>query len=895
MAEDKENRSGRSQVTVPRAAPSGPVSKPRKAGLSARWQFDAALLSQPIDLSALVTLSQTSVAAFTEDPGLLNRMVDLILNSDKKRGVDKDSRLDVLVILGNIARDEDARAEVQRVLETVSSWFDEYMHAEESGSGGDPEDGEAEPELHKAMLVLLCRAYNYSLQAQDVLELCGGDRVLALETVVGLLEDGEQTMTEIEQKRAAADGQRAVWEQKFVSLRYEKPLIAAICSLLRGFTHPDTYFQATEDGFYFLEAGVALPTHSIEKFSEEIETLLAVVLRTHLVEKLAIALHDCLFADAHALDEADHFAVAAVHEFILNLYQYAMLRAEEYRSHLLCDTLLVPHLILPYLDQCVAHANVLVRRAQTNRDALSMLSTEEATTEICGTSLEGIVSEVADIALDYPALTKGIAASLRTLVIASFRAPRTRVMFQLLSRVNPTFSLMRCSEFMVRHDFIFSLVLQLNVNMGAFDTSMEVMRESITDAFAAFSLLQQVAGCYAAMGETSRQRVLRRFEESSALPLARDTPSYAAVLGILWGGGSGQLEQLQRLQACALTQQRDADDEREDDECDDDDDDGLDINPFAMPDDDEIGEALALRDSRAALKLDSHERITAAKFKAELAELAELQAQLEANDELDATPRITGAELAELADAEWSDDEDDRGKVSGMDAAPVGGVMSLTGEFGDADRAIAQEAAAAAASADQSIRATRGPVAGSAGTAKAKKKKDKAAAKARAAAQPRAPEAEEDTEAPRALRLLGDLPSLEMKRSDLAGFLTPDLQLPGVNGTAKPVNKQSISAPSNAAADKGSDAPRELRCAINGHLMRDPVRSKNGTVYERSTIELWLRTRGSVCPITNEPLTREELTPDPELRTAIMRFHIKSATTSAPANGGEADADIYDF
>ena len=131
MQSDKENK--RSQVTVPRAAASEPVSKPRKSGLSARWQFDAALLSQPIDLSTLVTMSQTNVAAFTEDVGLLNRMVDLILNSDKKRGVDKDSRLDVLVILGNIARDEDARAEVQRVLETVSSWFDEYMHAEESG------------------------------------------------------------------------------------------------------------------------------------------------------------------------------------------------------------------------------------------------------------------------------------------------------------------------------------------------------------------------------------------------------------------------------------------------------------------------------------------------------------------------------------------------------------------------------------------------------------------------------------------------------------------------------------------------------------------------------------------------------------------------------------------
>ena len=48
-------------------------------------------------------------------------------------------------------------------------------------------------------------------------------------------------------------------------------------------------------------------------------------------------------------------------------------------------------------------------------------------------SLEGLVGEVADIALDYPALTKGIAASLRTLVVASFRAPRTRVMFQVES------------------------------------------------------------------------------------------------------------------------------------------------------------------------------------------------------------------------------------------------------------------------------------------------------------------------------------------------------------------------------------------------------------------------------------------------------------------------------
>ena len=66
---------------------------------------------------------------------------------------------------------------------------------------------------------------------------------------------------------------------------------AQICRLLRGFTHPDTYFQATEDGFYYLEAGVALPENSIHEFSEDIEALLVVVLRTRLVEKLTNVLH----------------------------------------------------------------------------------------------------------------------------------------------------------------------------------------------------------------------------------------------------------------------------------------------------------------------------------------------------------------------------------------------------------------------------------------------------------------------------------------------------------------------------------------------------------------------------------------------------------------------------
>ena len=33
------------------------------------------------------------------------------------------------------------------------------------------------------------------------------------------------------------------WEHELVCQRYEKPLILQMCRLLRGFTHPGTYFE----------------------------------------------------------------------------------------------------------------------------------------------------------------------------------------------------------------------------------------------------------------------------------------------------------------------------------------------------------------------------------------------------------------------------------------------------------------------------------------------------------------------------------------------------------------------------------------------------------------------------------------------------------------------------
>jgi hypothetical protein len=206
----------------------------------------------------------------------------------------------------------------------------------------------------------------------------------------------------------------------------------------------------------------------VEKFAAEMDTLLDITLRSRLAEKLAAALYDCLFeAEEEALErqlqegkdsedflslleESDHMAVASVHAFLQNLYFYASQNNEEYRRHLLVETLLIPRLVLPYLDRCVLHATILNSRAEAYSDML-----------------EG--DRIAEMALHNPQLVKGIAASLRTLIIASFRAPATQFVMSLLRRLNPTAQMLRARAFCKHNEYIFALLCLLNVNMGALD------------------------------------------------------------------------------------------------------------------------------------------------------------------------------------------------------------------------------------------------------------------------------------------------------------------------------------------------------------------------------------------------------------------------------------------
>ena len=56
--------------------------------LTAKWQLDAALLSRPVDLTALVTMSRATPEKFLED-NTLHRLVSTLLNEKNDKKSDK--------------------------------------------------------------------------------------------------------------------------------------------------------------------------------------------------------------------------------------------------------------------------------------------------------------------------------------------------------------------------------------------------------------------------------------------------------------------------------------------------------------------------------------------------------------------------------------------------------------------------------------------------------------------------------------------------------------------------------------------------------------------------------------------------------------------------------------
>jgi len=146
--------------------------------------------------------------------------------------------------------------------------------------------------------------------------------------------------------------------------------------------------------------------------------------------------------------------------------------------------------------------------------------------------------------------------------------------------------------------------------------------------------------------------------------------------------------------------------------------------------------------------------------------------------------------------------------------------------------------------------------------------------------------------------LLGDLPSMTSHRTPhapgglWAAGTAPVARAPGVKA---PIAGEAVSMTHAFVVNqktKDTAAHSKYLCALNGNTLKVPVRSPYGQVFEKDTIEMWLRQQGNVCPITGKPLSPEDLTLDRALQNEIM--HVMVQQTMA-ARSHEAETDMYDF
>lgn len=76
--------------------------------------------------------------------------------------------------------------------------------------------------------------------------------------------------------------------------------------------------------------------------------------------------------------------------------------------------------------------------------------------------------------------------------------------------------------------------------------------------------------------------------------------------------------------------------------------------------------------------------------------------------------------------------------------------------------------------------------------------------------------------------------------------------------------------------DLGVQIPYHFRCPISLELMRDPVTVSTGQTYDRNSIESWVNTGNTTCPVTRTNLTDFTFIPNHTLRRLIQDWCVSN-------------------
>ncbi|OEL29359.1 U-box domain-containing protein 26 [Dichanthelium oligosanthes] len=93
----------------------------------------------------------------------------------------------------------------------------------------------------------------------------------------------------------------------------------------------------------------------------------------------------------------------------------------------------------------------------------------------------------------------------------------------------------------------------------------------------------------------------------------------------------------------------------------------------------------------------------------------------------------------------------------------------------------------------------------------------------------------------------------------------------------------------------GLQVPWYFRCPISLELMRDPVTVSTGQTYDRASIESWVATGNTTCPVTRAPLADFTLIPNHTLRRLIQEWcvaHRSMGVERIPTPKQPADPDL---
>uniref|UniRef100_A0A0E0K0X7 U-box domain-containing protein n=1 Tax=Oryza punctata TaxID=4537 RepID=A0A0E0K0X7_ORYPU len=93
----------------------------------------------------------------------------------------------------------------------------------------------------------------------------------------------------------------------------------------------------------------------------------------------------------------------------------------------------------------------------------------------------------------------------------------------------------------------------------------------------------------------------------------------------------------------------------------------------------------------------------------------------------------------------------------------------------------------------------------------------------------------------------------------------------------------------------GLQVPWYFRCPISLELMRDPVTVSTGQTYDRTSIESWVATGNTTCPVTRAPLPDFTLIPNHTLRRLIQEWcvaHRSLGVERIPTPKQPADPDL---